>query len=148
MTRTLHPALLISVALHLLLLWLIANRLEFNHGEYIPTKRSQIEVAIIHQKIEPFNNHERTALPNTETTETITPKSQRKKRPAPLEHSKQNKHHSSSPDTSKPRVTSAQIISSSSEMIDKLSSDESIQTTTQKKDSVSAILDRALNPKR
>ncbi|MES9851628.1 MAG: hypothetical protein ABW170_07340 [Candidatus Thiodiazotropha sp. L084R] len=152
MTRTLHPALLISVALHLLLLWLIANKLEFNLSENIPIKRSPIHVSIIHQnmKPKPFKSHERTSLQNSEITETVEPQQepQTNNQSVQKESSKQKIDQSSSPDGSRRRVTSAKIISSSSEVINKLSSDESIQTTIQKSDSVSAILDRALNPKR
>ena len=152
MTRTLHPALLISVALHLLLLWLIANKLEFNLSENIPIKRSPIHVAIIHQnmKPKPFKSHERTSLQNSEITETVEPqqKPQTNNQSLQKESSKQKIDQTSSPDGSRRRVTSAKIISSSSEVINKLSNNESIQTTIQKSDSVSAILDRALNPKR
>jgi hypothetical protein len=153
MAKTLHPALLISVVLHLLLLWFIAHKMVFSPTENKnPTQHSSIQITITHPRIEPdtFKKHKRTSFPNADTTSAVTPEiTQQQEHLSSQKYISEKKEHR---DTSanKPNrlVSSAKIIASSTAIINKLASEDNDNTGTPNSDSVSAILDRALNPKR
>lgn len=153
MAKTLHPALLISVALHLLLLWFIANKMEVALTQNKnPTQHASIQITITHPRREPdtLKKHQRTAFPNADTTSAVTSENTRQHEYPSSQKYISEKKEQQDTSTNKPNrlITSAKIIASSTEIINKLASEDNNNTGTPNSDSVSAILDRALNPKR
>ncbi|MCG7989202.1 MAG: hypothetical protein JAZ20_02000 [Candidatus Thiodiazotropha weberae] len=146
MSRTFASALILSVAMHFLLTWYLGDRL----WRYLSEPPSHDRPFLIRITIEspvrtskPHDNHQRGLMPKQQWTPTPTAESEHHNNTPPL-----NQQQNSALESKASKITSARILSSSKAISRDLAIDEEQAETIENKNSVSAILDQALNPKR
>ena len=152
MSRTLASALILSVAMHFLLTWYLGDRL----WRYLTEPPSHDQPSMIRITIEspirtstPHENHQRVSMPKQQRTPTQTAEPKRNDdTPSPTDQPGFNEQQDSITESKANKITSARILSSSKQISRNLAVDEEQAETTENKNSVSAILDQTLNPKR
>jgi hypothetical protein len=150
MAKVLPTALLISVALHLLLIWFMANIPRFIHYQKKqPIQASPVHITIARQFMETDSNRKQPSQLNTKTAPAVTPPlpPKRAKQVNPQNRIKQTENQpTTSTKSNKRRITAAKIISSSTEIIQKLAQDDDSKSQSPMTNSVSAIIDQVFNP--
>ncbi|MBV2119900.1 MAG: hypothetical protein KUF74_00440 [Candidatus Thiodiazotropha sp. (ex Ctena orbiculata)] len=146
MSRTLASALSLSIAMHFLLIWYLGGKL----WRYLPESPSQDRTSTIRITIEspvrvstPQQNHQRVSIPKQPMSPTAEPKRDGTSNPPERDIRKLRIAESKAD-----RITSARILSSSKQISRNLVIGEQQADTKEDKNSVSAILGQALNPKR
>ncbi|MCG7909108.1 MAG: hypothetical protein JAY61_12740 [Candidatus Thiodiazotropha taylori] len=146
MSRTFASALTLSIAMHFLLTWYLGDKL----WRYMPEPPSYNRSSTIQITIEspvrvstPLQNHQRVSMPKQPKTPILEPK-----RPDTTAPPERNQQKQPIAESEADRITSARILSSSKQISRNLVIGEQQADTKGDKNSVSAILDQALNPKR
>ncbi|MCG8015172.1 MAG: hypothetical protein JAY97_03065 [Candidatus Thiodiazotropha sp. 'RUGA'] len=146
MSRTFASALILSIAMHFLLTWYLSDKL----WRYLPESPSQDRSSTIRITIEspvrvstPHLNHKRVSMPKQPRTPAAEPK-----RPDTTNPAGRNQPKQPIAESKADRITSARILSSSKQISRNLVIGEQQADTKGDKNSVSAILDQALNPER
>ncbi|ODB84734.1 hypothetical protein A3195_02075 [Candidatus Thiodiazotropha endoloripes] len=138
--------------MHFLLTWYLGDRL----WRYLTESSSYHQPAMIRITIEspirtstPHENHQQVSMPKQQRspTQTAEPK-HHDKPPSPTNQAELNERQQPITETTADKITSARILSSSKEISRNLVIDEEQADTIENKNSVSATLDQALNPKR
>ncbi|RLW66349.1 MAG: hypothetical protein B6D73_03915 [gamma proteobacterium symbiont of Stewartia floridana] len=146
MSRTFASALTLSIAMHFLLTWYLGEKL----WRYLSESPSHDRTSTIRITIEspvrvstPQQNHQWVSMPKQARTPTVEPK-----RPDTTNPPERNERKLPIAESKADRITSAKILMSSKQISRNLVIGEQQADTKGDKDSVSAILDQALNPKR
>ncbi|MCG8037330.1 MAG: hypothetical protein JAZ19_09845 [Candidatus Thiodiazotropha taylori] len=146
MSRAFASALTLSIALHFLLTWYLGDKL----WRYMPESPSYNRSSTIRITIQapvrvstPQQNHQRVSMPKQPKTPIVEPK-----RPDTTDPPERNQQKQPIAESKADRITSARILSSSKQISRNLVIGEQQADTKGDKNSVSAILDQALNPKR
>ncbi|MCG7936473.1 MAG: hypothetical protein JAY69_05400 [Candidatus Thiodiazotropha taylori] len=146
MSRTFASALTLSIAMHFLLTWYLGDKL----WRYMPEPPSYNRSSTIQITIEspvrvstPQQNHQRVSMPKQQKTPILEPKG-----PDTTDPPERNQQKQPIAESKTDRITSAKILSSSKQISRNLVIGEQQADTKGDKNSVSAILDQALNPKR
>ncbi|MCG7995908.1 MAG: hypothetical protein JAZ06_10860 [Candidatus Thiodiazotropha taylori] len=146
MSRAFVSALTLSIALHFLLAWYLGDKL----WRYMPESPSYNRSSTIRITIQapvrvstPQQNHQRVSMPKQPKTPIVEPK-----RPDTTDPPERNQQKQPIAESKADRITSARILSSSKQISRNLVIGEQQADTKGDKNSVSAILDQALNPKR
>ncbi|MCG7982299.1 MAG: hypothetical protein JAY90_06030 [Candidatus Thiodiazotropha lotti] len=152
MSRTFASALILSVAMHFLLTWYLGDRLWRYLSEPPPHDRPSLLRITIESPVRsstPHDNHQRLLMPKQQRTPTPTADSEHHDNTPPLNNQAElNQQQNSVSESKAPKITSARILSSSKAISRDLAIDEEQAETIENKNSVSAILDQALNPTR
>ncbi|MET0081202.1 MAG: hypothetical protein ABW119_22335 [Candidatus Thiodiazotropha lotti] len=151
MSRAFASALVLSVAIHFLLTWYLGDRL----WRYLSDSPSHDRPPLIRITIEspvrnstPFVNHQRTSMPQQKRAPDPPAEPERHdKTPSPPNQAGLINQQQSVTESKAPEITSARILSSSKAISRDLAIGEDQAESTENKNSVAAILDRALNPK-
>ncbi|MCG7944996.1 MAG: hypothetical protein N0C84_01470 [Candidatus Thiodiazotropha taylori] len=146
MSRTFASALTLSIAMHFLLTWYLGDKL----WRYMPEPPSYNRSSTIQITIEspvrvstPLQNHQRVSMPKQPKTPIVEPK-----RPDTTDPPERNQQKQPIAESKTDRITSARILLSSKQISRNLVIGEQQADTKGDINSVSAILDQALNPKR